>query len=134
MDARFIPAYKYSFGFLSIIYFELYFVCFFFIDLLKVCLASSESLSLLINILKLCFFIQGRCLCGHYIKRRLRRSGLFNKKLGLQRIRSILGNSNTTMGIVRDVFPAVQVVSARGNCLLKVYLLGCYGLWSVILI
>ncbi|XP_032586536.1 uncharacterized protein LOC6580494 isoform X2 [Drosophila mojavensis] len=52
---------------------------------------------------------QGRCLCGHYIKRRLRRSGLFNKKLGLQRIRSILGNSNTTMGIVRDVFPAVQV-------------------------
>ncbi|EDX06652.1 GD10809 [Drosophila simulans] len=25
---------------------------------------------------------QGRCLCGHYIKRRLRRSGLFNKKLG----------------------------------------------------
>ncbi|TDG51155.1 hypothetical protein AWZ03_002518 [Drosophila navojoa] len=53
---------------------------------------------------------QGRCLCGHYIKRRLRRSGLFNKKLGLQRIRSILGNSNTTMGIVRDVFPAVQVL------------------------
>ncbi|XP_022226499.2 bcl-2-related ovarian killer protein homolog B isoform X1 [Drosophila obscura] len=51
---------------------------------------------------------QGRCLCGHYIKRRLRRSGLFNKKLGLQRIRSILGS--TSMGIVRDVFPAVQVL------------------------
>ncbi|XP_017020035.1 bcl-2-related ovarian killer protein [Drosophila kikkawai] len=51
---------------------------------------------------------QGRCLCGHYIKRRLRRSGLFNKKLGLQRIRSILGS--TSLGIVRDVFPAVQVL------------------------
>ncbi|XP_030375132.1 bcl-2-related ovarian killer protein [Scaptodrosophila lebanonensis] len=51
---------------------------------------------------------QGRCLCGHYIKRRLRRSGLFNKKLGLQRIRSILGTTPTS--IVREVFPAVQVL------------------------
>ncbi|XP_037940999.1 uncharacterized protein LOC119673953 [Teleopsis dalmanni] len=51
---------------------------------------------------------QGRCICGQYIKRRLRRSGLFNKKLGLQRIRSILGTSS--MNIVRDVFPAVMVL------------------------
>ncbi|XP_068146332.1 bcl-2-related ovarian killer protein homolog B isoform X2 [Drosophila tropicalis] len=51
---------------------------------------------------------QGRCLCGHYIKRRLRRSGLFNKKLGFQRIRSIMGS--TSLGVVRDVFPAVQVL------------------------
>ncbi|XP_023296997.2 bcl-2-related ovarian killer protein isoform X2 [Lucilia cuprina] len=51
---------------------------------------------------------QGRCLCGQYIKRRLRRSGLFNKKLGLQRIRSILGTS--TMSVVREVFPAVMVL------------------------
>ncbi|XP_014091203.2 bcl-2-related ovarian killer protein isoform X1 [Bactrocera oleae] len=51
---------------------------------------------------------QGRCICGQYIRRRLRRSGLFNKKLGFQRIRSILGTSS--MEIVREVFPAVMVL------------------------
>lgn len=52
---------------------------------------------------------QGKCLCGQYIKRRLRRSGLFNKKLGLQRIRSIIGT--TTVSVVKEVFPAVSTVS-----------------------
>ncbi|KAL9880036.1 BCL2 family apoptosis regulator buffy isoform 3-T7 [Glossina fuscipes fuscipes] len=51
---------------------------------------------------------QGCCLCGQYIKRRLRRSGLFNKKLGLQRIRSIMRVTTTT--VVREVFPAVLVL------------------------
>lgn len=51
---------------------------------------------------------QGRCICGQYIKRRLRRSGLFNKKLGFQRIRSILGT--TSLEVVREVFPAVMVL------------------------
>uniref|UniRef100_A0A1A9VLY7 Bcl-2 Bcl-2 homology region 1-3 domain-containing protein n=1 Tax=Glossina austeni TaxID=7395 RepID=A0A1A9VLY7_GLOAU len=50
----------------------------------------------------------GCCLCGQYIKRRLRRSGLFNKKLGLQRIRSIMRVTTTT--VVREVFPAVLVL------------------------
>ncbi|XP_055838498.1 bcl-2-related ovarian killer protein homolog A-like isoform X2 [Episyrphus balteatus] len=51
---------------------------------------------------------QGKCLCGQYIKRRLRRSGLFNKKLGLQRIRSILGTSS--ISVVREVFPALMIL------------------------
>uniref|UniRef100_T1H0W0 Bcl-2 Bcl-2 homology region 1-3 domain-containing protein n=1 Tax=Megaselia scalaris TaxID=36166 RepID=T1H0W0_MEGSC len=49
---------------------------------------------------------QGKCICGQYIKRKLRRSGLFNRKLGLQRIRSIIGT--TTVSIVKEVFPAVN--------------------------
>lgn len=52
---------------------------------------------------------QGKCICGQYIKRKLRRSGLFNRKLGLQRIRSIIGT--TTVSIVKEVFPAVNSVS-----------------------
>ncbi|XP_055918923.1 bcl-2-related ovarian killer protein homolog B isoform X2 [Eupeodes corollae] len=51
---------------------------------------------------------QGKCLCGQYIKRRLRRSGLFNKKLGLQRIRSILGASS--ISTVREVFPSLMIL------------------------
>lgn len=52
---------------------------------------------------------QGKCLCGQYIRCRLRRAGLFNKKLGLQRIRSIIGTPS--IQIVRDVFPAFLHVS-----------------------
>lgn len=51
---------------------------------------------------------QGKCLCGQYIRRRLKRSGLFNRKLGLQRIRSIIGTSTVT--VVRDVFPALMIL------------------------
>lgn len=51
---------------------------------------------------------QGKCLCGQYIKRRLKRSGLFNKTLGLQKIRSILGTSS--IAVVREVFPALMVL------------------------
>lgn len=52
---------------------------------------------------------QGKCLCGQYIRFRLKRSGLFNKKLGLQRIRSIIGTAS--IHVVRDVFPALNFVS-----------------------
>lgn len=52
---------------------------------------------------------QGKCLCGQYIRFRLKRSGIFNKKLGLQRIRSIIGTPS--IHVVRDVFPALNFVS-----------------------
>lgn len=51
---------------------------------------------------------QGKCLCGQYIRNRLRRSGIFTKKLGLQRLRSIIGTPSAL--IVRDVFPALNYV------------------------
>ncbi|XP_017769675.1 PREDICTED: bcl-2-related ovarian killer protein homolog A-like [Nicrophorus vespilloides] len=48
---------------------------------------------------------QGRVLCGQYIRNRLKRSGIFNKKMGLYRLRSMVG---TTSGIVvREVFPGL---------------------------
>ncbi|XP_055372448.1 bcl-2-related ovarian killer protein isoform X1 [Condylostylus longicornis] len=52
---------------------------------------------------------QGKCLCGQYIRRRLKRSGLYNRKLGFQRIRSIIGTAmvNPT---VKDIFPAVSIL------------------------
>lgn len=51
---------------------------------------------------------QGKCLCGQYIRFRLKRSGLFTKKLGLQRLRSIIGTPSAQ--IVREVFPALNYV------------------------
>ncbi|XP_031620391.1 bcl-2-related ovarian killer protein isoform X2 [Contarinia nasturtii] len=51
---------------------------------------------------------QGKCLCGQYIRNRLKRSGLFTKKLGLQRLRSIVGTPSAH--IVREVFPALNHV------------------------
>lgn len=52
---------------------------------------------------------QGKCLCGQYIRCRLKRSGVFNRKLGLQRIRSIIGTPS--VHVVREVFPALLTVS-----------------------
>lgn len=57
--------------------------------------------------------MQGKCLCGQYIRSRLKRSGIFNKKLGLQRLRSIIGTP--AAHVVREVFPALNYV-----CLLHV--------------
>lgn len=51
---------------------------------------------------------QGKCLCGQYIRNRLKRSGLFTKKLGLQRLRSIVGTPSAH--IVREVYPALNHV------------------------
>lgn len=48
---------------------------------------------------------QGKCLCNLYIKRRLRRSGLFNRKLGLQNLKNILDTSS--IRVIREVFPSV---------------------------
>lgn len=52
---------------------------------------------------------QGKCLCGQYIRNRLKRAGMFNRKLGLQRIRSIVGTP--TIQIMREVFPALSCVN-----------------------
>lgn len=52
--------------------------------------------------------MQGKCLCGQYIRSRLKRSGIFNKKLGLQRIRSIIGTP--AAHVIREVFPALNYV------------------------
>lgn len=52
---------------------------------------------------------QGKCLCGQYIRCRLKRSGVFSRKLGLQRIRSIIGTPSAH--VVHEVFPALLTVN-----------------------
>lgn len=52
---------------------------------------------------------QGKCLANQYIRRRLKRAGLFNKKLGLQRLRSIVGTPS--IHVVQDVIPVLNAVS-----------------------
>ncbi|XP_059608862.1 bcl-2-related ovarian killer protein [Phlebotomus argentipes] len=51
---------------------------------------------------------QGRCLCYQYVRSRLKRAGVFTRKLGLQRVRSILGTSS--IEVIREVFPALNYV------------------------
>lgn len=46
---------------------------------------------------------QGRALCGQYIRCRLKRSGMFSRKCGLQRLRSAAGLPGGY--VVREVFP-----------------------------
>lgn len=55
---------------------------------------------------------QGRCLCGQYVRGRLRRAGVQTKKMGLHRMRSFVGS--TTAAVVRDVYPALSSVSTDG--------------------
>lgn len=54
---------------------------------------------------------QGKCLCGQYIRCRLKRAGYFNRKLGLQRIRSILGT--TSISVIREVFLTLNLVNLK---------------------
>lgn len=54
---------------------------------------------------------QGRVLCGQYIRNRLKRSGIFGKKLGLYRLRSVVGASSTV--VVREVFPGLACAGAE---------------------
>lgn len=54
---------------------------------------------------------QGKSLCGQFIRSRLKRSGVFNKKLGLTRLRSIIGTA--TGATVRDVFPRLLTVGVE---------------------
>ncbi|KAF7269235.1 hypothetical protein GWI33_017692 [Rhynchophorus ferrugineus] len=49
----------------------------------------------------------GRALCTLYIRTRLKKAGLFNKKLGLTRVRSAVGSLEGCSNIVREVFPGL---------------------------
>lgn len=60
--------------------------------------------------------LQGKCLCGQYIRFRLKRAGLFTKKLGLQRLRSIIGTPSAH--IVREVYPVISYVSIKSMFLM----------------
>lgn len=62
---------------------------------------------------------QGKCLCGQYIRSRLIRAGVFNKKLGLQRIRSFVGSPN--LNVIRDVFPIISFVRQRTDSSVQVF-------------
>ncbi|XP_018564679.1 bcl-2-related ovarian killer protein homolog A isoform X2 [Anoplophora glabripennis] len=50
----------------------------------------------------------GRALCSLYIRTRLKRAGVFNRKLGLTRVRSAVGTMPGCGTVVRDVFPGLQ--------------------------
>ncbi|PSN57615.1 hypothetical protein C0J52_00552 [Blattella germanica] len=51
---------------------------------------------------------QGKTLCGQYIRNRLKRSGVFNRKCGLQRLRTAISLPGGY--IVRDVFPELASI------------------------
>lgn len=46
-----------------------------------------------------------RGLCVLYIRTRLKRAGVFNKKLGLTRVKSAIGSLEGCGPIVREIFP-----------------------------
>ncbi|KAJ8968583.1 hypothetical protein NQ314_002249, partial [Rhamnusium bicolor] len=49
----------------------------------------------------------GRAMCTLYIRTRLKRAGVFNRKLGLTRVRSAVGSLVGCGAVVRDVFPGL---------------------------
>ena len=53
--------------------------------------------------------VQSKSLCGQYIRSRLKRAGLFNRKLGLQRLRSA-ANLNASLVEVCDVFAQLHAI------------------------
>lgn len=53
---------------------------------------------------------QGKCLCGQYIRARLRRAGYLNRKV-TQRLRTLIDPSATIA--TRDIFPTLNAVSPR---------------------
>ncbi|RZF32156.1 hypothetical protein LSTR_LSTR004019 [Laodelphax striatellus] len=54
---------------------------------------------------------QGRTLCGQYVRSRLKRSGLFSRKCGLQRLRSAASLPGGY--VVREVFPEMLGVGVE---------------------
>ncbi|KAF5298442.1 hypothetical protein FQR65_LT01221 [Abscondita terminalis] len=55
--------------------------------------------------------VQGKMLCGQYIKSRLKRSGIFSKKLSLYRLRSVIGTASGT--VVREVAPFLNAIGVE---------------------
>lgn len=66
--------------------------------------------------------MQGKCLCGQYIRARLRRAGVLNRKV-TQRLRNILEPSSH---VVYEVFPALNTVSKVLYSYVNIYLYICY--------
>ncbi|XP_008210490.1 bcl-2-related ovarian killer protein isoform X2 [Nasonia vitripennis] len=54
---------------------------------------------------------QGKALCGQYIRSRLRRSGIFHRKLGLKRVRSAKLISGSS--VVEEVFPVLDALGTE---------------------
>lgn len=52
---------------------------------------------------------QGKCLCGQYIRNRLRRRGMMNRK-ALQRLRTHGDSTAAVAPIIQDVFPVINGV------------------------
>ncbi|KAH0557248.1 hypothetical protein KQX54_002207 [Cotesia glomerata] len=57
--------------------------------------------------------MQGSVLCGQYIKNRLKRSGIFQKKLGLKRMRSGAMMSSEGLLVVSEVSPVLTSLGAE---------------------
>ncbi|CAD6241148.1 GSCOCG00009171001-RA-CDS [Cotesia congregata] len=57
--------------------------------------------------------MQGSVLCGQYIKNRLKRSGIFQKKLGLKRMRSGAIMSSEGLLVVSEVSPVLTSLGAE---------------------
>lgn len=55
--------------------------------------------------------VQGKMLCGQYIKSRLKRSGIFSKKVCLYRLRSVIGTTSGT--VVREVAPYLIAIGVE---------------------
>ena len=53
---------------------------------------------------------QSKSLCGQYIRSRLKRAGLFNRKLGLQRLRSATDLNAKEVGEVVEVFGQLHAI------------------------
>lgn len=50
----------------------------------------------------------GKCFCGQYILFRLKRAGLFSRKIGLQRVKYLIGDINIAK--VQETFPVIAFV------------------------
>ncbi|CAG9825412.1 unnamed protein product, partial [Phaedon cochleariae] len=50
----------------------------------------------------------GIAMCTLYIRAKLKRSGVFNRKLGLTRVRSAVGTMEACSTVVREVYPALS--------------------------
>ncbi|KAK5646667.1 hypothetical protein RI129_005131 [Pyrocoelia pectoralis] len=55
--------------------------------------------------------LQGRMLCGQYIKSRLKRSGIFSKKVCFYRLRSVIGTPSGT--VVKEVTPFLMAAGVE---------------------
>lgn len=54
----------------------------------------------------------GKAMCILYVRTKLKRAGVFNRKLGLTRVRSTVGTTNGSGTVVRDVFPCLACACA----------------------